>query len=446
VKKTSKDDLKKKVCDAIDASKTDIQAYADSVFNEPELGFKEVKTAAKLAAEFDKLGISYESGLAITGVKARLKGGKPGPTIAILGELDAIGSPEHPHADPTTGAAHACGHHVQQSAMLAAAYGLAKSGVMQEMAGDVVFFGVPAEEYVELAYRKKLVAEGKLHFLHGKGELIYRGQFDDIDMAMQIHSDKNMPKPTVSIGQSSNGFIGKTIQYVGKAAHAADAPDQGINALNAAMLGIMGINALRETFRDQDVIRVHPIITKGGDLVNNVPSDVRIETYVRAKTMEAIDKTNAKVDAALRAGGAAIGAKVIIDTMPGQLPLICNATLNELFVANAKVANPQVEIKDAGHFGASTDMGDVSHLMPAIHPFIGGTNGLLHSKDFEVVDFDAAVLLPGKCFAMVVIDLLTDEASEAKEVLASFTPALTKEAYIKKLDGYFTKGEEHEEL
>ena len=132
--------------------------------------------------------------------------------------------------------------------------------------------------------------------------------------------------------------------------------------------------------------------------------------------------------------------------MPGQLPLICNATLNELFVANAKVANPQVEIKDAGHFGASTDMGDVSHLMPAIHPFIGGTNGLLHSKDFEVVDFDAAVLLPGKCFAMVVIDLLTDEASEAKEVLASFTPALTKEAYIKKLDGYFTKGEEHEEL
>ena len=317
---------------------------------------------------------------------------------------------------------------------------------MQEMAGDVVFFGVPAEEYVELAYRKKLVAEGKLHFLHGKGELIYRGQFDDIDMAMQIHSDKNMPKPTVSIGQSSNGFIGKTIQYVGKAAHAADAPDQGINALNAAMLGIMGINALRETFRDQDVIRVHPIITKGGDLVNNVPSDVRIETYVRAKTMEAIDKTNAKVDAALRAGGAAIGAKVIIDTMPGQLPLICNATLNELFVANAKVANPQVEIKDAGHFGASTDMGDVSHLMPAIHPFIGGTNGLLHSKDFEVVDFDAAVLLPGKCFAMVVIDLLTDEASEAKKVLASFTPALTKEAYIKKLDGYFTKGEEHEEL
>ena len=444
MKETDKKELKNKVCAAIDAHKTEIEAYANSVFNEPELGFKEVKTAAKLAAQFAKLGLSYETGLAITGVKARLKGSKPGPTIAILGELDAIVSPEHPHADPTTGAAHACGHHLQQSSMLAAAYGLVKSGVMEELAGEVVFFGVPAEEYVELAYRKKLIAEGKLHFLHGKGELIYRGNFDDIDMAMQIHADKNMPRPTVSIGQSSNGFIGKTIQYVGKTAHAADAPDQGINALNAAMLGIMGINALRETFRDQDVIRVHPIITKGGDLVNNVPSDVRIETYVRAKTMEAIDKTNAKVDAALRAGGAAIGAKVNIDTMPGQLPLICNATLNELFVANAKEAYPQVEIKDAGHFGASTDMGDVSHLMPAIHPFIGGTNGLLHSKDFEVVDFDAAALLPGKCFAMVVVDLLTDNASEAKTILSNYKPALTKEAYIKKLDGYFTKGEKHD--
>lgn len=433
--------MKQKICVAIDASRADIEAYADSVFNEPELGFKEVKTAAKLAAQFDKLGISYETGLAITGIKARLKGGKPGPTVAILGELDAIGSPEHPHADPQTGAAHACGHHLQQSAMLSAAYGLAKSGVMKELAGDVVFFGVPAEEYVELAYRKKLIAEGKLHFLHGKGELIYEGQFDDIDMAMQMHSDKNMPKPTVSIGQSSNGFIGKTIQYVGKAAHAADAPDQGINALNAAMLGIMGINALRETFRDQDVVRVHPIITKGGDLVNNVPSDVRIETYVRAKTMAAIDKTNAKVDAALRAGGAAIGAKVNIDTMPGQLPLICNTALNELFVANAKLADPNVEIKDAGHFSASTDMGDVSHLMPAIHPFIGGTNGLLHSKDFEVVDFEAAALLPGKSFAMLVVDLLTDNAEKANKILADFKPALSKEEYVKKLDGYFTRGE-----
>ena len=85
------------------------------------------------------------------------------------------------------------------------------------------------------------------------------------------------------IGKSSNGFVGKTVQYIGKTAHAANAPHEGINALNAACLGIMGINALRETFKEDDMVRVHPIITKGGDLVNNVPSDVRMELYVRAR-------------------------------------------------------------------------------------------------------------------------------------------------------------------
>ena len=435
---TDKGKLKTLVCQAIDTNAAKIKAYADSVAAEPELGFKELKTAAKLQKEFASLGIPYETKLALTGVKGRLKGGHKGPAIAILGELDAIGCPEHPQADPLTGAAHACGHHLQQAAMLGAAYGLATSGVMQQLAGEVIFFGVPAEEYVELAYRKKLKAAGKIHYLHGKGELIYEGAFDDIDMAMQIHSEKNTPGTVVAIGQSSNGFVGKTIQYKGRTAHAANAPEDGINALNAAMLGIMGINALRETFRDQDIVRVHPIITKGGDLVNNVPSDVRLETYVRAKTMEAIELTSQKVDAALRAGGAAIGAKVNIDTMPGELPLICNSSLNELFVKNAQLANPQVEIKDAGHFYASTDMGDVSHLMPAIHPFIGGVNGLLHSKEFCVTDFSAAALLPAKIFAMLMIDLLADEASQAHRILAAYKPALTKEAYIKKLDSYFS--------
>ena len=437
--KTNTEEMKKKICAVIDANESKIVSYAKDVAKEPELGFKETKTAAKVAAVFEELEIEYQAGLAITGVKGRIKGGKKDPTVAILGELDAIGCPDSPAADPLTGAAHACGHNLQTAAMLGAAYGLVQSGVMSELAGDVVFFGVPAEEYVELAYRKKLIEEGKLHFLHGKGELIYRGEFDDVDMAMQIHADKNMPEATVSIGQSSNGFIGKTIQYVGKTAHAADAPDQGINALNAAMLGLMGINALRETFREKDVVRVHPIITKGGDLVNSVPADVRIETYVRAKSMEAIDATHKKVDAALKAGGDAVGAKTIIETLPGQLPLACNEKMNELFVANAKIADPKVAVKDAGHFSASTDMGDVSHLMPVIHPFIGGTNGLLHTKDFCVVSYKDAVLLPAKTFAMMIIDLLAEDAKGAKAILADYKPLLTKEEYVKKLEGYFSK-------
>lgn len=430
--------LKQKVCAAIDAHADKIKAICASINDEPELGFKEVKTSAKVAEFMRELGLEPQTGLAINGVKARAKGGKPGPTAAVLGELDAVGCPASAKADPATGAAHACGHNMQVATMLATACGITQSGVLSELAGDVVFFGVPAEEYIEIEYRKKLVESGKLHFLSGKGELIYEGAFDDIDMAMQMHADKNMPKATVSVGESSNGFVGKTVRYVGRTAHAADAPHEGINALNAACLGLMGINALRETFREQDVVRVHPIITKGGDFVNSVPDDVRLELYVRAKTMEAIDATHKRVDAALKAGGDAVGAQTIIETLPGMFPLSCNKRMNELMVENSRLADPNVEIKDAGHFSASTDMGDVSHLMPVIHPFIGGNDGLLHTPDFHMVDFKSAVLLPAKAFAMMLIDLLYDDAQEAKSILADFKPLLTKEAYIAKLESYFS--------
>lgn len=435
----NKEELKQQVCAVIDAYADKIKDVADSIADEPELGFKEVKTAAKVAAFMRELGLEPQTGLAINGVKARAKGAKEGPTAAVLGELDAITCPDSCKADPLTGAAHACGHNLQIASMLGAACGIMKSDALKHLAGDVVFFGVPAEEYIELAFRKKLVKEGKLHFLSGKGQLIYEGAFDDIDMAMQMHADKNMPEPTVSVGESSNGFVGKTVRYIGQVAHAADAPHEGINALNAAMLGLMGINALRETFREQDVVRVHPIITKGGDIVNSVPADVRMELYVRAKTMDAIDKTHSRVDAALKAGGDAVGAQTIIETMPGQMPLSCNKRMNELFVENAQTAFPDVAVKDAGHFSASTDMGDVSHLIPVIHPFIGGTDGLLHTENFKVIDFKAAVLLPAKAFAMTLIDLLYDDAAEAKEILANFKPILTKEEYIAKLDSYFSK-------
>ena len=113
--------------------------------------------------------------------------------------------------------------------------------------------------------------------------------------------------------------------------------------------------------------------------------------------------------------------------------------MNELMIENSRLAYPEVDIKDAGHFSASTDMGDVSHLMPVIHPFIGGTDGLLHSGEFHVVDFKAAVLLPAKAFAMTLIDLLYDDAAEAKGILADFKPVLTKEEYIAKLESYFER-------
>lgn len=433
-------ELKRKVCSVIDEQQEKIIKLAKDVAQHPELGYKEHVTSQLVKKFYEEIGLTYEEGLAITGVKAKLKDKANGPNVAILGELDAVLCPDSPCADPATGAAHACGHNLQLGTMVGAALGLKLSEVSDQLAGNVTFMAVPAEEYVEIAYRLKLREAGKLHYLGGKQELIYRGAFDDIDMAMMMHSAKATPEPTVFIGESSNGFIGKTIQYIGQEAHAAEAPDQGINALNAAMLGLMGIHALRETFRDGDIVRVHPIITKGGDLVNSVPADVRMETYVRAKTMQAIDATHSKVDRALRAGGDAVGAQTVIQSLPGYLPLNCSDAFNQLFVENSAQFLAKDNIKNSGHFSASTDMGDVSHLMPVIHPYIGGTTGALHTRDFGAVDYYAACVLPAKLMAMTVIDLLAGNAQQAKAILDSYRPLMTKAEYIQKLDSYFAQG------
>lgn len=432
-----KEHLKELVCKQIDSQADKIIACVESIAKEAELGYKEHKTAAKVAKFFDELAMSHRDGLAITGIKSTI--GQGDINIAVIGELDAVICNEHPLADCSTGAAHACGHNLQIGAMLAAATGLNHPEILEHLTGRISFMAVPAEEYVEITYRNKLRSEGKIKYLGGKQELIHLGEFDDVDMSIMVHSQKDAPKDYIAIGKSSNGFIGKSIQYVGKVAHAGEAPEAGVNALNAALLGLMGVHALRETFRDQDTIRFHPIITKGGDLVNSVPADVRIESYIRAKTMNAIDLTNDKVDQALRAGGMAIGAQTIIETTPGYLPLVSEVTMNQLFVDNTKTIVPDVEVIEVEHFGGSTDIGDVSHIMPTIQPFVGGTAGLLHSKDFHSVDYAKSVLTPAKAMAMTVIDLLYDKATLAQKIKTEFQPVFTKKEYLDKLDSYFSK-------
>ncbi|MEW5933593.1 MAG: amidohydrolase, partial [Bacillota bacterium] len=313
--------LKERVRDAIAARAAEVIALAEEVYRHPELGFKEVRTSALMAERLAALGLEPETGLALTGVRAVLDFGRPGPTVAIMGELDAVVCFPHPEADPHTGAVHACGHHGQLAALWGAAVGLTIPGLAPHLSGRVVFWAVPAEEYVEIEYRQRLRREGKISFLGGKQELIARGLLDDVDLAMLCHADSDNPGRKAKVGGTCNGFIGKLATFEGKEAHAGGAPHQGVNALNAAILGIMGIHCQRETFRDEDHVRVHPILTRGGDLVNIVPADVRLETYVRAATTEAMADANRKVNRALRAGGLAVGARVHIEDLPGYLPM-----------------------------------------------------------------------------------------------------------------------------
>ncbi|MDU2064971.1 MAG: amidohydrolase [Sporomusaceae bacterium] len=427
----SQEELKKKVCQSIDEHKEIIYSLAESIATEPEMGFKETKTSGKVAELFTKFSIPHKTGLALTGVKGLLTGKSSKRKIAVLGELDAVTCFDHPLSDPQTGAAHACGHHAQVAAMAAVAIGLKASGIMAELDGDVVPFAVPAEEYVEIEYRNRLRREGKIGYLGGKAELIRLGAFDDIDLAMMMHlSTTSDEGRNIYVGGSSNGFIGKMIRFIGREAHAAGAPEEGINALNAALIALTAVHAQRETFRDEDHVRFHPIFTKGGDLVNVIPSDVRLESYVRAKTLPAMLDANKKVDRALQAGAMAVGAQVEITDLPGFLPLINDPDLTKLFQTNAACLIGAEHVHSLTHHAASTDMGDLSHLIPVIHPWVSGVKGQAHARDFAVTDREMAYLMPAKAMAMTIIDLLYNQGETIENCLAAYKPAMTKERYL----------------
>lgn len=420
--------LKRVVCEEIDRNSGKIIEIAEHILENPELGYKERATAEYVKEQLSSLGIPCRDGLALTGVKGRLKGGRSEANVCVIGELDAVLCNTHPTANKESGAAHACGHNAQLAAMLGVAIGLSKYA--SELDGDVTFFAVPAEEFVEIGYRDSLAKDGKIKYLGGKQELIRLGEFDDIDAAMMVHAQGNTPGNEVFIDGGSLGFVAKTVEFIGKAAHAGGAPHEGINALNAAMAAMMCIHAQRETFRDEDRIRVHPIITNGGELVNVVPANVTMETYVRGASFEAINDAAAKVDRAIKGSAYAIGAEVEITDFKGYLPLCQDKALGAIFAENAAQFTERENIHYGIDMVGSSDMGDLCHLIPAIQPTMGGWIGNLHAKDFAPTDTTLAYINPAKIMAMTVIDLLYDGATAAKEIKAAFVPKLTKEEYF----------------
>jgi len=426
-----REELKRRVAEAIERRQDEIIALGERIWRYPELGFKEVRTAQVIAGELARLGLEVRDGLALTGVKAIAAGGQPGPTVAILGELDAILVADHPAANPATGAAHCCGHNAQLAGMVGVGLGLISAGVLPDLSGRVALFAVPAEEYVEIGERDELRRAGRIEFLGGKSELVRLGEFDDVDLAMLVHSASQDHMPGLSgASASSNGFIAKRARFAGRAAHAAGAPERGVNALYAATVALDAINAQRETFRDEDAVRVHPIITRGGDLVNVIPNAVQIETYVRGKTVEAIEAAAAKVDRAFKAGALALGARVEITTLPGYLPLINDERLLALYRANFERDYPPEQWSTRGHGAGSTDMGDLSHLMPTIQPYAAGARGQGHGSDWGVADPYVHYVLPAKLMALTVVDLLADGAREARALLDGYRPRLTKAEYL----------------
>lgn len=432
------DPIVERILQVIEEHRQEIIEFGRDIYNHAELGYKETRTSEAFEQKMKALGLPTRADLAITGVKAYLNEDRAGnASLALMGELDALRIPAQAHANPETGAAHCCGHHAQMAGLVGAAIALTDEQVAAALEGQVIFFAVPAEEYGEVEFKKRLMQEGRITYGGGKCELIHIGAFDDVDLAVAHHLGT---QEGILLGcGSGNGFVSKVITIQGRAAHAAGAPDRGVNALSAASLGLQALGLNRETFRDEDCVRVHPILTKGGDLVNVVPETAVAETLVRGKTLAAIEDAEKKTDRSFRAGAMAIGAGITIETMPGYLPSLPQETPEPIarVMAEAMGAERVKRANAAAHNGGSTDVGDVQHLMPVYTFNTGGVSGDLHTSAFDIVNEEEAYLDAARGFALHAYELLKNGAALAKAEKAAYQPRFAdKEEYSAYLERF----------
>ena len=435
------DHIEAKILKIIDDHADELQALAQDLFEHPEQGYYEYRTAQVVSDYLKKLGLETQEGLAITGVKARI-GKESGPNIALIGELDAVGCASHPNASDK-GFAHACGHYAQLTCMLGAALALSDPEVAAALDGTATIFAVPAEEFQDASVKAGLDPKHDIHCMGGKCELLRRGDFDEIDMSLTTHSlmvDRDSDVDLMLGNSACTGFVGKTVIMHGKAAHAAAAPHAGINALNAASLGMSALGMIRETFQEKDCIRVHPFFKKGGEVINVVPSEVIVDMMVRANNHPAINATSEKVDNCFKGAAMAIGCEAEIVNAQGYLPCPEREPDEVMWTAAAALGDDVkvVPIQTGVCNTASTDVGDLFAVMPVLNFTFGGSTGALHSKDFRITDRNTAHIIPAKMMALLAYRLLKDGAVEAKKIIDEYEPAYTKDeykAYVKKISG-----------
>ncbi|MBS4957165.1 M20 family metallopeptidase [Clostridium sp.] len=312
---------------------------SDYIYNNPELGNEEYKAVEALTTFLKEHDFKVEASIAgmDTAFKATFDSGKPGMTIGYLCEYDAL---------PKIG--HGCGHNM--IGVMSAGAGVVLSKVLHEIGGKVIVYGTPAEE-----------TNG------GKVILAEAGVFDELDAAMIVHPDGE----TRASGSSSALYPIRFI-YKGKTAHAASCPEKGINALNSVIQLFNGIDALRQHVTPD--VRMHGIITKGGVAANIVPDEAIADFYFRASTKERVTEVVEKVKKI--AEGAALMTGATLEMERYELPyddLNTNETLSEMFNNNLRELGI-TDIKEAKATGGSSDIGNVSHVAPTIHPYIGITD------------------------------------------------------------------------
>ncbi len=435
------DIIEEKICRLIDEHQEEIIAFGKDIWHHAELGFQEHRTAAKFAEKMKEFGLFTQEGLALTGVKSYLKGKNyKGTTVALMGEFDGLPIPDNADANPETGAAHCCGHDAQCTGVMGAAFALTDPEVKAAMDGNIVFFGVPAEEYVQVELRNEMRKKGLVRYGCGKCELLRIGALDDVDITVGHHAGSE--KKYCIANRSCNGFVTKTVHFKGKAAHGTN-PQDAINAMAAANLAMVAVDAQRETFRDEDCVRVHGCVTKVTGASNIISDEVTMEYSVRGKILPAYVDASKKVDRAMRAGSIATGCGVTITTVPGNMPIRPVKDTRAVEEALDIIANgtglPVTCTGPDFHSKSSGDYGDISAVMPLLQFNTGGYRGEFHSPSAMLDDPYEAYVVPAKLFALIGYKLLKNGGDYACALMDSFEQLMTREQYVAFMESMMTE-------
>ena len=393
--------MKQQVCVDIDSRSADLISISHEIHAHPELNFEE-KFAHDILTQYiadSKLKVNRGAFELDTAFDVSVRGGD-GPTVAVICEYDAL-----------PGIGHACGHNIIATAGLGA--GVALSAVAELCGGNLRLMGTPAEE-----------GGG------GKVEMARKGAFKNIDAAMMIHpSDRDLARMNaIAIQQLF-------VRFAGLAAHAAVSPDKGKNALDAAVLGYMNVAAMRQHIRPTE--RVHGIFTKAGEKPNIVPREAEMDWYVRSDTIETLQPLKARIAKCLEAGAMAADCTISFDWQKNTYAdLVDNLPLLTSYVQNsAQLGRDLTTDLLPGTGGGSTDMGNLSYLVPSIHPMLQvAPHGVsLHSAQFAEFtaskDADKAILDGAKIMAMTAIDMWLSETLNS-EVQKAFGDGAVPEGVL----------------
>lgn len=403
----------------------------------PETGYREWNTSNYLAEQFVALGYQPVFAGDIPGFYTDIDTGNPGPKILIMAEMDALLCGED--QETLNGTLHACGHNAQCAGLVGLAAALKEKNTIDGLCGSIRLMAVPAEELIELSFRETLRQKGIIHFYSGKAEFLRRGYMDHADIAILIHTRNLGDDVDFFARRGSNGFITKEVIYYGKAAHAASSPEEGINALYAATMGLQAVNSLRETFREDRKIRVHGIITNGGSAPNVIPDKARIEMQIRGASLEIIKSVEKVVDRALIGAAISMGTEIEIKNSPGYTPFKNDKALMGVFekCAHTLCGSDKVNIDYNNWSTGSTDMGDLCEIIPVIQPYAAGASGNAHSSSYKISEPERACVNSAKVELLMINMLLQNDAVCAKEIIDGFVPTFTKDSYTDYLKSCF---------